>query len=88
MMTIEETYRLVDMNDRTRERGLIVLQTTMTEGRPLDSHSMEVLTLGDEGLPAGQYRLEFVKRLRNPDLYRRLARSFNQLVSVNDRGPQ
>ncbi len=35
MTTIEETYQLVDIQDRSRERGLIVLRTTMTEGTAL-----------------------------------------------------
>lgn len=93
MNTIEETYRIVDPQDKTRERGLLVITTTMVAGRPLTSQTISFHGLGDEPLHSGEYALDFVKKIHDADLYRKVrqlgvARSFNQLTAINDRVPQ
>lgn len=79
MQTIEETYRLTDEDSERRERGLLQISTTMTEGGALYAHRISVFPLNDrEGLPAGDYRAEFVKREASADLYGRISRRFSE----------
>ena len=90
LTTLEEHYRITDRDDPSRERGLLTLYTTMTQGNPLYSHRVNIIALDDETL-CGDYSLEFVKRFNSPDLYRRARPaprpSFNQLAAVNDPRP-
>jgi hypothetical protein len=87
LTTIEETYRIVDKKDSSIERGLLEISTTLTPGAPLFAHAVRVVSLSNEGLPSGDYKLDFVKRLNSPDLYRRPRRSFRDVAGPNDPRP-
>jgi len=61
MRTIEETYCIVDKYTG-RDCGLLIINSQPDERGALASE-MQVLTLGERPLEAGEYRLEFVKKM-------------------------
>jgi hypothetical protein len=72
MRTIEETYCITD-KQTGRDLGLLVINSTM-DGRGAIASEMQVLTLGDRPLEAGDYSLQFVKKLLvDPATRRRFA---------------
>lgn len=59
MATIEETYAVIDKHTG-RDCGLMVLRSVM-DGRGIVGNEIEVVPLDGRGLPAGSFRLEFLK---------------------------
>ena len=84
-VTIEETYRIVPKHGDGHEIGLVAIDTSMSAGGLLAT-DMRLMLLPDQGLPEGEYSLQFVKKLATDQGLRR--RSFPRLAVSNDRGPQ
>jgi hypothetical protein len=61
MNIIEETYCIVNKQSG-RDQGLIVINSRL-DARGGMATDMQLLPLGDRPLEAGEYRLEFVKKL-------------------------
>lgn len=61
MKTIEETYCII--NKQTgRDLGLLVMRSAL-DGRGSIGTDIQILPLGDHPMQAGDYRLDFVKKM-------------------------